>query len=258
MSFAPLGRHNGEHSDHCNTVLCCRCQQRSWTTQQGSERLCGPCAACCRECGRAPAPYLDGLHDGVCSDCRGLCAYCRKPLPDIGACECRQWKQRPGGDPIGFVLQGFPAPLLQALGHRVPRTLPDILYGELEHRTAAQLLDRVERRWSNRWSHAIHERDEENRRRWAPQEIAEALVSPGRCGNRACEDGYLLTDGAPCPYCQQPAHRFVPATAETVATSEHARATAARIRRTLVGNRAAAKRPGGGTRPAVWPVPHDD
>ncbi|MFD7493637.1 hypothetical protein ACFV8T_14680 [Streptomyces sp. NPDC059832] len=255
MPFAPLGRHNGEHSDYCNTSLCCRCQQRNWTTQQGNERLCGLCAACCRECGRAPAPHLDGLSDGICVDCRGLCTRCHNPLSDGGVCHCQQWKQSPGGDPIRFIMQGFPQPLLQALGHRVPRTLPDILFEELERRTAAQLLDRIERRWSNRWSHAIHERDEENRRRWAPQEIAEALVSPGACSNRACEDGYLLADGAPCPYCQRPAHRFVPATADAISTSEHARATAAQIRQALIGNRSAGKKPNRGAQPGAWPTP---
>ncbi|MET8744791.1 hypothetical protein [Streptomyces sp. NPDC004728] len=255
MSFAPLGRHNGEHSDYCNTSLCCRCQQRNWTTQQGNERLCGLCAACCRECGRAPAPHLDGLNDGICVDCRGLCTRCHKPLPDGGVCNCQQWKQSPGSDPIRFIMQGFPQPLLQALGHRVPRTLHDILYEELKLRTAAQLLDRIERRWSNRWSHAIHERDEENRRRWAPQEIAEALVSPTNCSNRVCEDGYLLPDAAPCPYCRRPAHRFVPATAEAISTSEHARATAAQIRQALISNRSAGKKPNLPAQPGSWPAP---
>ncbi|MBH0246820.1 hypothetical protein I3W98_34600, partial [Streptomyces cavourensis] len=62
MSFPSPGRHSGAaHHEHCNTVLCCRCQMRVWTTQAGNERLCGPCAACCQACGRAPAPHLDGL-----------------------------------------------------------------------------------------------------------------------------------------------------------------------------------------------------
>ncbi|MFD0629156.1 hypothetical protein ACFQ2K_47635 [Streptomyces sanglieri] len=181
-----------------------------------------------------------------------------QPAARRGVCHCQQWKQSPGNDPIRFIMQGFPQPLLQALGHRVPRTLPDILFEELKHRTAAQLLDRIERRWSNRWSHAIHERDEENRRRWAPQEIAEALVRPSSCSNRACEDGYLLADGAPCPYCRRPAHRFVPATAEAISTSEHARATAAQIRQALISNRSTGKKPNRGAPSGAWPTSSTD
>lgn len=133
-------------------------------------------------------------------------------------------------------MQGFPQPLLQALGHRLPPTLPDILFAELAHRTPAQLLDRVERRWHTRWSHAIHERDEDNRRRWAPQEIAEFLVSHRSCENRACEDGRLLHDDSPCPHCQQPENRFVPGTASP-ATTDHARKSAAEIRQILLASR---------------------
>ncbi|MFF0434470.1 hypothetical protein ACFYU9_19835 [Streptomyces sp. NPDC004327] len=232
--------------DYCQSRLCCRCQQRSWTTRFGEERLCGPCAACCRECGRAPAPHVDGLDGGLCAECRGQCGRCGAALPEQGVCRCRRWKRGPGSDPVGFVLQGFPQPLLQALGFSLPRSLHDILYAELAHRTPAQLLDRVERRWHTRWSHALHERDEDDRRRWAPQEIAEFLVGRGPCRNPACEDGHLVQDGAPCPYCKEPEHRFVPGTAETTATDEHARRAAAGIRRALVAGRAArpGKRPG--------------
>ncbi|MEV6332049.1 hypothetical protein [Streptomyces sp. NPDC051909] len=152
-------------------------------------------------------------------------------------------------------MQGFPQPLLQALGHRVPPTLHDILYAELAHRTPAQLLDRIERRWHTRWSHAIHERDEDDRRRWAPQEIAEFLVGRGPCRNSACEDGHLIRDSSACPYCQKPEHRFVPGIAEAPATSEHARRTAAEIRQAMVATRSGRTKPTLRPGPSPWPPP---
>ncbi|MFH9959033.1 hypothetical protein ACH4OX_33120 [Streptomyces roseolus] len=142
-------------------------------------------------------------------------------------------------------MQSFPQPLLQALGHRVPNRIYDLLYDELDHRTPAQLFDRIERRWHTRWSHAIHERDEDNRRRWSPHEIAEFLVGRGPCQNPACEDGHLIADSTPCPYCQHPEHRFTPTTPDTPPSSEHARRTAAQIRQMLVSTRTDRnKRPG--------------
>ncbi|WP_435191323.1 hypothetical protein [Streptomyces sp. bgisy126] len=137
--------------------------------------------------------------------------------------------------------------------------MPDILFDELTRRTPAQLLARVERRWHTRWSHAIHERDEDNRRRWAPQEIAEFLVGRGPCQNSACEDGHLIHDDAPCGYCQQPEHRFVPGTAETTSTSEHARKTAAEIRQALIANRTdRKKKPDIRIGAASWPLAPQD
>ncbi|MEV6549217.1 hypothetical protein AB0M57_10950 [Streptomyces sp. NPDC051597] len=232
-----LGRYDGAHSDHCKTHLCCRCQQRPWAKWVGEERLCGLCAACCQGCGRAPAPHLQGLDRGLCTDCRGICQRCGNALPANSTCTCRKWRRGPGRDPVGFIMQGFPQPLLQALGHRLPPTLPDILLAELTHRTPAQLLDRVERRWHTRWSHAIHERDEDNRRRWAPQEIAEFLVRRKPCENHACEDGRLIHDDSPCPHCQQPENRFIPGKAAAPATTEHARKTVAEIRQALLTSR---------------------
>ncbi|MFE7616835.1 hypothetical protein [Streptomyces sp. NPDC057496] len=256
-----LSRYDGAHSDHCQVHLCCRCQQRPWAKWVGDERLCGLCASCCQDCGRAPARHLEGLENGLCADCRGLCPRCNSTLPTEGACPCRTWKRGPGRDPLGFIMQSFPQPLLQALGHRIPRNLPDILFAELSRRTPAQLHDRIERRWHTRWSHAIHERDEDNRRRWAPQEIAEFLVARSPCQHQPCEDGRLLHDDSPCPYCQQPLHRFVPGTAETPTTTEHARKTAASIRQALIAgrtdrNKKSALRPGTPLSPTATPPGH--
>ncbi|MET8173169.1 hypothetical protein [Streptomyces clavifer] len=238
MSFPQPGRQSAAaHHEHCNSALCCRCQQRQWSTHLGNERLCGPCAACCRDCGRAPAPHLDGLDEGLCAECRGQCGRCGNRLPAEGPCSCRKWKERGAITPVGYVLQAFPQPLLQALAHRTPRSVYDLVHQELVRRTPDQLLERLERRWNGRWAHALHEKDEDGRRRWAPQEIAEALLSPGRCADSQCEDGYLITTDTPCGQCLRPTHRFVTAVADHTATTAHARASAAWIRRALVEGR---------------------
>ncbi|MFF2653484.1 hypothetical protein [Streptomyces sp. NPDC058045] len=224
-----------EHDAFCDSGLCCRCQQRPWSTHQGGERLCGPCAACCRECGRAPAPHLEGLAGGVCAECRGLCARCRRPLLARGGCPCRRWRARAGTDPVGYVLQAFPQPLLQALGHRVPQALPELVRRELERRTPDQLLDRLERRWGVRWSHALYETDEDGRRRHSPEDIATALLAPSACREPRCEDGQLTGSGAACPECRAPEHRFAPGAGPT-ADPAHVRAKAAEMRRALAGS----------------------
>ncbi|MGC5345549.1 hypothetical protein ACPXCE_17835 [Streptomyces sp. DT24] len=250
MSLPPLGRQSGAaHHEYCNTALCCRCQQRSWTTRSGTERLCGPCAACCRDCGRAPAPHVDGLNDGLCAECRGLCGRCHAQLPFDGACPCRKWRERAAGDPVAYILQALPQPLTQAFSHRIPHTLHELIHQELSHRSADQLLDRLERRWNTRWAHALYEKDEDGRRRWTAQDIAEQLLRPGHCQNPPCEDGYLVTTGTACGHCRRPLHRFVPSVAENTATSEHARTAAAGIRRALLANRGARKSPGTGSPP---------
>lgn len=244
MSFPPPGRQSGAaHHEYCNTGLCCRCQQRTWTTKVGNERLCGLCAACCRECGRSPAPHLDGLNDGLCGECRGLCGRCHTPMPPEGECGCRTWHQRAGSDPVGYVLRAIPQPLTQALGRRMPQEIHELIHQELGRRTPAQLVDRMERRWNTRWSHALHEKDEDGRRRWSVEAIAEQLLQPGHCSDPQCEDGYLVTTDTPCVRCQHPTHRFVTAVADRTATSAHARATASEIRRALLDNRSRKQHP---------------
>ncbi|MFF2409834.1 hypothetical protein [Streptomyces sp. NPDC058092] len=245
MSFPPLGRESGAaHHEYCAPGRCCRCQQRPWTTRTGNEKLCGPCAACCRECGRAPAPYLDGLDGGLCLDCRGLCGRCRKPLPPEGGCPCRKKWERAGSDPVGYVLQALPQPLLRALGRRLPPAVVELVHQELSRRSAYQLLDRVERRWNLRWAHALHEKNGESERRWSAADIAEQLLRPGSCSNPQCEDGCLVATDTACPHCRRPEHRFLSSVADRVATSDRARATAAEIRRAMLDRRDRTRRPG--------------
>ncbi|MEW1692217.1 hypothetical protein ACIQOF_13485 [Streptomyces sp. NPDC091265] len=249
MSLPPPGRGSGAvHHEHCNSSRCCRCQQRPWTTAVGHERLCGLCASCCRECGRAPARHLDGLDHGLCGDCRGLCGRCRAPLSADGDCQCRRW-QRAGADPVGYLLYALPQPLMREFGGRYPAELIELIHQELRRRSADQLLDRVERRWHTRWAHALQEKDEDGRRRWLPGEIAGHLLRASHCGDPQCEDGRLIATDTPCPHCGHPLHRFVPAQADRRATTDRARATAAEIRRELLDRRTDQRRRGTGSRP---------
>ncbi|MFF1923305.1 hypothetical protein ACFVW8_22370 [Streptomyces sp. NPDC058221] len=245
MSFTPLGREPGSvHHEHCNSSRCCRCQQRPWTTAVGFERLCGLCASCCRECGRAPARHLDGLDHGLCGDCRGLCGRCRTPLSADGDCQCRKW-QRPGPDPVGYLLHALPQPLMREFGARYPSELVDLIHRELGRRSADQLLDRVERRWNARWAHALQEKNDEGRLRWRPMEIAERLLCGAPCADPQCEDGRLIHTDSACPRCAHALHRFVPAQADRRATSDRARTTAAEIRREMLDRRTGERqRPG--------------
>lgn len=210
---------------------------RTWSTKVGNERLCGPCASCCRECGRAPAPHVDGLDDGLCAECRGLCGRCRSPRRPDGSCECQRWREDAKGNPPRYVLQALPQPLMQAFGGRVPQSVQELIHQELGRRTAGGLRERIERRWNLRWAHALNEKDEDGRRRWSAQDIAEQLLRPGQCADPQCEDGHLITTDAPCGRCRQPTHRFVTSVADHTATPDHARATAAGIRRAMLENR---------------------
>ncbi|MCX4966542.1 hypothetical protein OHA98_17190 [Streptomyces sp. NBC_00654] len=244
MSFPPPGRHSGAaHHEYCNNGLCCRCQMRTWSAKVGNERLCGPCASCCRDCGRAPAPQLDGLDDGLCAECRGLCGRCRTPRRPDGSCECRRWREGAKGNPQGYVLQALPPALMQAFGGRVPQSVQELIHQELGRRTAGALRERIERRWNLRWAHALNEKDEEGRRRWSAEDIADRLLRPGQCSDPQCEDGHLITTDAPCGHCRRPTHRFVTSVADRTATPEHARSAAAGIRRAMLENRSRQKRP---------------
>lgn len=243
MSFPPSGRHSGAaHHEYCNSALCCRCQTRTWSTHVAGERLCGPCSSCCRECGRAPAPHLDGLDQGLCADCRGLCGRCHNPKRPDGSCGCEAWHRFAGKDPFGYVLNALPQPLVQGFGRGLPAEIHDLIRQELGRRTAFVLRERIERRWNLRWAHALHEKDEDGRRRWTPLEIAEALLTRGRCPDPDCEDGYLVSTDLPCGRCRQPTYRFVPSVSERRATTDHARHTAAEIRRSLLENRTRTRR----------------
>ncbi|MFD7861988.1 hypothetical protein [Streptomyces sp. NPDC059783] len=237
MSFSLPGRGPGAaHHEHCVSSRCCRCQQRPWTTDAGGERLCGLCASCCRECGRAPAPHLDGLDNGLCGDCRGLCVRCGARLPADGDCPCPR-RRPPGADPVGYVLRALPPSLAREFRGRFPSEIVGLVRHQLGRRTPDQLLDRVERRWNARWSHALRETDDAGHRRRRPLDIAEQLLRPGLCPEPACEDGRLLTADAPCPRCAIPLHRFVPGQADRRAGAERARTTAAAIRREMLDRR---------------------
>lgn len=152
-----------------------------------------------------------------------------------GDCQCRRW-QRPGTDPVAYLLHALPPPLMRAFHGGFPNELVGLIRRELGSRTPDQLLDRVERRWHARWSHTLQEKDEDGRRH-QPLEIARHLLTPGHCAEPSCEDGRLLTTDTPCGRCAQPLHRFVPAQADRRAAAERARTTATAIRREMLDRR---------------------
>ncbi|MFL4910691.1 hypothetical protein ACJ6WF_48280 [Streptomyces sp. MMS24-I2-30] len=96
---------------------------------------------------------------------------------------------------------------------RVPADVYRTVTAELSRRKPQQLADRVERRWFQRWAHALRQRDEDNQPRYTPDFITLQLVSPGPCPVPDCEDGVLLRSEQVCSQCQQPEHRFVAGTA---------------------------------------------
>ncbi|WP_405748192.1 hypothetical protein OG422_31485 (plasmid) [Streptomyces sp. NBC_01525] len=209
------GRHV-RHEDHCDSALCCRCQTRPWNTRVGPERLCDLCAKCCRECGRRPAPHVDGLPDGLCGPCRGRCQRCNHPLtPEEGAAHtpecaaCSVPLARPGRDPVTFVLRRTPRSLMDAMHGQVPAAVYQSVKTELARRTPQQLADRIDRRWYGRWTHALNQVDEDHRLRWSPDQIALQLVLPAPCPVNECEDGTIINTDQVCSRCRQPEHRFV-------------------------------------------------
>ncbi|MER5883677.1 hypothetical protein ABT160_07600 [Streptomyces sp. NPDC001941] len=243
--------------------MCSRCQSRRYVTSTRDERLCGPCASCCTACGRPPAAAVEGLHGGMCAQCQGLCELCLKPVPPDGRpCPCLEWRRGPGGDPVHFVCQGYPAALRNALHGRFPVAVREQILQQLDerhyaHRSASQLLTRIRRRWYERWEKIFHSRADLDDIRWGPDDIAVQLVAPGPCHIAQCEDGALLYDQSVCTTCTRPEYRFAPA-AVPLADPDRARSAAAAIRSQLLQgtNRTGAARaslrrrdPLGGPRP---------
>ncbi|MEC4015366.1 hypothetical protein [Streptomyces sp. H27-D2] len=129
----------------------------------------------------------------------------------------------------------MPDAMMQALGHRLPRSVPETIRDQLAHRSPQQLYERIERRWYSRWSHALTEKDAEGRRRWHPDEVAVCLVRAGWCQAAGCEDGRLLDADCSCPACSQPEHRFTPGQGRPASPQVASRA-AADMRRALLSS----------------------
>ncbi|MFI2502328.1 hypothetical protein [Streptomyces sp. NPDC018693] len=95
----------------------------------------------------------------------------------------------------------MPPSLLELLeAQKVPHGWRVSVLGELEHRTAEQLADRVARRWvRHRYqSHLLAGRGIDN-----PYKVLQALVRAGECPDAGCEDGELIDTGADCRACQE-------------------------------------------------------
>lgn len=229
----PNGREEAAHvPEFCRPHKCCRCQLRPWTKTVGLENLCGQCSRSCLGCGRTPPRHAEGLKDGICATCRGLCSRCRRPLREKETCRCRHWRPSPGNDPVRFVMQGFPDALLSLLHGRLPSEVPELIRDQLAHRTPQQLLARAEHRWYTRWAH-VFQQVEDGHLVWQPEQIAADLFRPTMCSDPDCEDGHLQASGDPCPRCRKAEHRFDPAPIESASTSA-AQTRIEEIRRTLM------------------------
>ncbi|WP_369380476.1 hypothetical protein [Streptomyces sp. cg36] len=95
---------------------------------------------------------------------------------------------------------GWPLePQRARLPQNLPQPVTDTVLEELEHRTAAELAERVNRRW------ALHG--------WAAKAaageilsaaaVAVALVRAPECTDGRCEDGSSIDTGSPCPRCAE-------------------------------------------------------
>jgi hypothetical protein len=117
-------------------------------------------------------------------------------------------KPKPGE--LRAVVEGVPEPLKQLLQEDWPRGLPgrvnELIEAGLsrEHRTAAQLLERMARRWQIfGYEDALLSQSGEGIRRSIG--VLEELLSPSKCegNNIDCEDGTELYTDRPCPRCEE-------------------------------------------------------
>jgi hypothetical protein len=118
--------------------------------------------------------------------------------------------EKPKPAELRTVVEGVPEPLKQLLQEDWPRELPgrvnDLIGAGLtqEHRTPAQLLERMARRWQAfGYEDALLSQTGEGIRRSIG--VLEELLSPSKCegNNIDCEDGIELHTGRECPRCEE-------------------------------------------------------
>ena len=118
--------------------------------------------------------------------------------------------EKPKPAELRTVVEGVPEPLKQLLQEDWPRELPgrvnDLIGAGLtqEHRTPAQLLERMARRWQVfGYEDALLSQTGEGIRRSIG--VLEELLSPSKCAgnNIDCEDGIELHTGRECPRCEE-------------------------------------------------------
>lgn len=121
-----------------------------------------------------------------------------------------QVNEKPKPAELRTVVEGVPEPLRQLLQETWPRQLPgrvnELIGAALtrEHRTPAQLLERMARRWQVfGYEDALLSQTGEGIRRGIG--VLEELLSPSKCegNNIDCEDGLELHTGRECPRCQE-------------------------------------------------------
>lgn len=148
-----------------------------------------------------------------------------------------------GQHPGMWVTHAFVPVLRDALDHRggIPHAVRTAVLAQLDpgaanHRSAALLRERVERRWFKRFAQLPRPEIIER-----ADEIALALVDAPTCSDPRCEDGWHLDTDSGCPRCR---HRHVNTNALAptgpAASSQHVAAAAASIRRVIVDSRTSA------------------
>ncbi|KUL51376.1 hypothetical protein ADL22_06135 [Streptomyces sp. NRRL F-4489] len=231
------------HREETDPRRCVRCQgEHRWLPQPHPEDHL--CRVCRRECPGCQALTPDG---GPCRACRGLCRTCSAPLPHRGPeadevvriaperrkdhrhrwartyfprtwdrDRCDACQEGPAAsDPVRAVLSALPAKVVRACGGAVPPAVVETARSELRHRTARQLVARIERRWWGGWAARPLSRPESaDREGYRPDDVALWLLAPTPCAG-GCEDGWRLTgrtgtEDVPCPVCRggrRPAER---------------------------------------------------
>lgn len=118
--------------------------------------------------------------------------------------------EKPKPAVLRTVVEGVPEPLKQLLEEDWPRGLPgrvnELIAAGLivEHRTAAQLLKRMARRWQAfGYEDALLSQSGGGIRKGIG--VLEELLSPSKCAgnNIDCEDGTELYSEVPCPRCEE-------------------------------------------------------
>ncbi|MDJ0373111.1 hypothetical protein QMK19_26485 [Streptomyces sp. H10-C2] len=103
------------------------------------------------------------------------------------------------------VVLRFPPKLIRACGGGAPDAAIDVIRDELEYRSARHLIERIERRWWQKWSHRpLSFSGADDWAAYGPGDVAVWLVAPTPCPAR-CEDGWMTNDpDQQCPTCHPP------------------------------------------------------